>query len=117
VRIVQGARVGGSDAHETVNVEPNCIELQASDLSGAGLERCIAGEQSEVFLTPRDALGNANASLNTDEGALSLRLVVESADGTQTKADMANDVSKPGRLKVCKSMRLCCCALATPRGK
>jgi hypothetical protein len=93
--------VGGSDSHEIVNVEPNCIELQASDLSGPGLESCVAGEQAEVNLMPRDALGNASASLLMEEGPLSVRLVVEDCDNKQVAAIMTNDVSKPGRLKVC----------------
>lgn len=112
-RPVQGVRVGGDEAHEVINVEPNCIELQASDLSGAGLDHCAAGEQAEVLLMPRDALGNAGASLSGDEeGQLSLKVVVESADGTQTAAAMAPDVSKPGRLKVRRAGLRCralCC--------
>ena len=110
--VLQGVRVGGSESHELVNVEPNCIELQASDLSGAGLKKCVAGEQAEVFLMPRDALGNANASLSAEEGALSLRLVVESSDGTQTAAALSSDVSKAGRLKVRRrSPKVCECTV------
>ena len=73
---VQGDRVGGKDHHNTIQVEPNCIELNASDLSGGGLEECVAGEQAEVLLTPRDALGNANASFNISSEAGSQTLQV-----------------------------------------
>ena len=92
--------MGGPEAHETVNVEPNSIELQASDITGTGLDGCIAGEQAEVVLTPRDALGNVNASLTSEDGALTVALVVESPDGTQATVPMGSDVSKAGRLKV-----------------
>lgn len=76
VACVQGERVGGKDHHTSIQVEPNCIELNASDLFGSGLEECIAGEQSEVLLTPRDALGNANASftISGDQGEQTLQV-------------------------------------------
>ena len=66
-----------------------------------------------MFLMPRDALGNANASLSAEEGALSLRLVVESSDGTQTAAALSSDVSKAGRLKVRRCSRKVCKCTAT----
>ena len=91
-----------------MNVEPNCIELQASDLSGPGLESCVAGEQAEVNLMPRDALGNANASLQLEDSVLNVRIVVEGVDGEPVIAAMTNDVSKPGRLKVCLLPSLRC---------
>jgi hypothetical protein len=93
--------VGGNDAHESIMVEPNCIELHASDLDGAGLKKCIAGEQAEVTLMPRDALGNANASMSMEEGELSLRVVIQDRDGNQVATNMVPDVAKPGRWKVC----------------
>jgi hypothetical protein len=97
--------VGGKDHHIPIQVEPNCVELNASDLYGGGLERCVAGEQAEVLLTPRDALGNPNASFivhgENGEGTLAVRVVVEDSDGEQSTANMTNDVAKPGRLKVC----------------
>lgn len=102
---MQGIRVGGSDAHDTITVEPNCIELHASDLAGAGLKSCVAGEQAEVTLMPRDALGNANASMTAEEGDLSLRLVISDVDGNQVAAAMVADVAKPGRMKVRPSAR------------
>jgi hypothetical protein len=58
----QGVRIGGSGAHVALQVEPNCVDLNASDVSGPGLARCAAGEPAEVHLTPRDALGNPGAS-------------------------------------------------------
>lgn len=81
-------------------MEPNCIELQASDLDGDGLKRCIAGEQAEITLMPRDALGNANASMSMEEGDLSVRIVIQDRDGNQVATNMIPDVAKPGRLKV-----------------
>lgn len=101
---VQGERVGGKDHHVSIMVEPNCIELNASDLSGGGLEQCQAGEQAEVLLTPRDALGNPNASFSMggeNQGQLSVRVMVEDSDAEQTTALMTPDVAKSGRLKVC----------------
>jgi hypothetical protein len=100
---VQGERVGGKDHHVQIMVEPNCIELNASDLTGGGLELCQAGEQAEVLLTPRDALGNANASFSMgggSEGQLSVRVMLEDSDSEQTTAIMTPDVAKSGRLKV-----------------
>ena len=100
---LQGERVGGKDHHVPIMVEPNCIELNASDLTGAGLEQCSAGEQAEVLLTPRDALGNPNASFSIgggSEGQLSVRVMVEDSDAEQTTALMTPDVAKTGRLKV-----------------
>lgn len=100
---MQGERVGGKDHHIQIMVEPNCIELNASDLTGGGLEQCQAGEQAEVLLTPRDALGNPNASFSMGggtEGQLSVRVMVEDSDAEQTTAIMTPDVAKSGRLKV-----------------
>lgn len=58
---MQGTRVGAMGGSIPVQSVPNCIELNASDLVGAGLASCLAGEQAEVALLPRDALGNAGA--------------------------------------------------------
>jgi hypothetical protein len=66
-----------------------------------------------VLLTPRDALGNPNASFSMGAGAdgqLSVRVMVEDSDAEQTTAIMTPDIAKTGRLKVC-SAACCLCWL------
>jgi hypothetical protein len=119
---MQGERVGGKDHHVSIMVEPNCIELNASDLQGGGLEQCTAGEQAEVLLTPRDALGNPNASFSMNgggaaDGLLSVRVVVEDSDAEQSTASMTPDVAKSGRLKAWLPLVHACCTCMRACGR